>query len=283
MIDKLLLFGFTLSALYCLVAIGFTLIFGVGRIPNLSHGTFLMIAGYVFFVTYQVLGIPLGVGFLTALLASIAFGILIFKGLIEKIMGDPIKVVFSTLLIALIVEKAITLIWGDFPLNILPIIPGTIMVGGVKVVNNILAVLGISWVTILALLLFIYRSNLGRAIRAVSINREVAMIMGINVRKINMITWIVAGFLAGIAGTFYGSYIYLKPDVWVSPLIISFAIVVIGGIGSIKGSLVASHIIGFVESFTVLFIDERLRGVIALILLILILIFRPQGLFGEEA
>ena len=283
MIDRLLLFGLTLSSLYSLAAIGFTLIFGVGRIANLSHGTFLMIAGYVFFTMNQFLGIPIWLGFLIAIVASAAYSSMFFKGFVEKIMGDPIKEVFSTIVFALIVEEVIVLAWGDYPLNIPPILRGITIIGEAKVTNNILAVLVVSWTVLLALLVFIHKSNVGRAIRAISSNREAAIIMGINVSKINVATWIIAGMLAGVAGVFYGSYTYLKPDVWLTPLIMSFAIVIIGGLGSIKGSLVASHIIGFIESFTVLFIDERLRGVITLILLVLILMFRPQGLFGEEA
>ena len=193
------------------------------------------------------------------------------------------KEIFSTLILAIIVEQAITLTCGDYPLNVYPIVQGVSIIGAVRISNNILVVLGISWVAIIALLIFIHKSNLGRAIRAISMNRELAVIMGIDTSRLNLITWTLAGILAGLAGVFYSSYTYLKPDIWLTPLVMSFSIVIIGGIGSVKGSLVAANIIGFVESYVMLFVNERLRGVITLAILILILLFRPKGLFGEEA
>lgn len=123
---------------------------------------------------------------------------------------------------------------------------------------------------------------MGRAIRALAMDRRGAIISGINPDTVNLTTWALAGALAGVAGVFYGSYTYLVPSLWVTPLIMSFAIVVIGGLGSIEGTLVGAHIVGFMETATVLAIHERLRSVPGLVIMILVLIARPRGLLGRE-
>ena len=122
---------------------------------------------------------------------------------------------------------------------------------------------------------------MGRAIRALALDRKGAIISGINPHMVNLVTWGLSGALAGVAGIFYGSYTFLVPSLWVAPLIMSFAIVVIGGLGSLEGTLVGAHIVGFMETATVLAINERLRSVPGLVIMILVLVARPRGLFGR--
>ena len=129
---------------------------------------------------------------------------------------------------------------------------------------------------------FVHKTHLGRAILAVSMDRKGAMVSGIDPRRISMVTWAISGALGAVAGVFFATYTQLDPAMWVAPLIIAVAVVVIGGIGSILGSLIVAHIIGFMETFTTAVIAAELRGVFTMLLIIVVLVMMPRGLFGRE-
>jgi branched-chain amino acid transport system permease protein len=139
-----------------------------------------------------------------------------------------------------------------------------------------------SWVVLAALLIFVRKTQLGRAIMAVSMDTKGALLSGIDPERINILTWGLSGALGALAGVFFATYTQLDPTMWVSPLITAVAVVVIGGIGSIMGSLVAAHIVGFMETITTTMIAPELRGVFTLLLIIIILVILPKGLFGKE-
>ena len=138
-----------------------------------------------------------------------------------------------------------------------------------------------SWVVLGALLLFVRRTRLGRAIQAVSMDRKGAVISGIDPSRMNLATWAISGALGALAGVFFATYTQLSPGMWVAPLIIAVAVVVVGGIGSIVGSLVVAHIIGFMETLTTTLIAAELRGVFTMALIIVVLVIAPKGLFGR--
>jgi branched-chain amino acid transport system permease protein len=174
------------------------------------------------------------------------------------------------------------LIYSDLPRNVLPIVTGTTIVFGTTVSYNILLAMILSWVTIGGLLAFVARTHVGRAIRATSMDMKGALISGVNPETMNLVTWIWSGALAGVAGVFFGSFTHLTPFMWVFPLVMSFAIVIIGGVGSIPGALIAAYMIGFAETGTTMMVDARMRGVVAFSVMIIIIVFRPQGFFGRE-
>ena len=153
---------------------------------------------------------------------------------------------------------------------------------GVIISWNIFFAMVTSWVVLGALLIFIRKTQLGRAILAVSMDTEGALLSGIDPERINILTWALSGALGALAGVFFASYTQLDPTMWVSPLITAVAVVIIGGIGSIMGSLVAAHIVGFMETITTTVIAPELRGVFTLLLIIVILVVLPKGLFGKE-
>jgi branched-chain amino acid transport system permease protein len=140
----------------------------------------------------------------------------------------------------------------------------------------------ISWVVLASLLVFVQKTQLGRAIRAVSMDKKGALVSGIDPERINILTWALSGALGAIAGVFFATYTQLDPAMWVFPLITAIAVVIVGGIGSIMGSLVAAHIVGFLETITTSVIAPELRGLFTLLLIIIILIIVPKGLFGRD-
>lgn len=274
--------GLLLSGLYALIAVGFTLIFSIGRVLNLAYGAYLMIGGYVYFQFSQVFGLPPLAGILLAAVFGCAFGILKYRFLVKPLKGDHVAVEISTLILAVVVQAGIVLIFKDSSKILLPIVPGVWRVGGATVTFNILTAALASWAIIIALYLFIRNTHTGRAMQAVSMDVKGAAISGVDPDRINLITWGISGALGAVAGVFFASYTQLSPSMWVGPLIIAVAVVIVGGIGSIIGTLIVAHIIGFMEIISTTLIAAELRGVFTMLLIIVVLVMRPRGLFGRE-
>jgi len=279
---EILIQGLLLSGLYALIAVGFTLIFSVGRVLNLAYGSYIMIAGYIYFYFSQLLGLPPIVGLLLAGILGSCMGLLKYNLIVKPLKGDHIPVEISTLILAVILQSAIILYFGNSAKILLPIFQGVIHIGNATVTYNVLAATLVSWLILIVLFVFIRKTHVGRAMQAVSMDSKGASISGVNINKINMFTWGISGFLGAIAGVFFASYTQLSPSMWVAPLIIAIAIVIVGGIGSIIGTLVVAHIIGFMEIISVALISPQLRGVFTMLLVIIVLIIRPKGLFGRE-
>ncbi len=273
--------GFLLSGLYALIAVGFTMIFSVGRVLNLAYGVYIMLGGYVYYVAVQMLSLPKFPSFLLAGLAGIVFGVLTYLVLVKRLEKDPIAVEISTLILAVVMQAVIILIFSTAPRSMWPLIPGRLEVFGVSVLKNILFATAVSWVVLGSLMVFIHKTHIGRAIRAVSMDSKGAAVSGIDPQRISLVTWALSGVLGAIAGVFFATYTQLDPGMWVFPLITAVAVVIVGGIGSIIGSLIAAHIIGFMEVATTTWISADLRGVFTMLLIIVVLIVAPKGLLGK--
>jgi len=279
---EIIIQGVLLSGLYALIAVGFTLIFSVGRVLNLAYGAYIMVAGYIYFYFSQLLGLPPIAGLLLAGILGACMGLLKYNLIVKPLKADHIAVEISTLILAVVLQSAVILCFGNSAKILLPIIPGVIHIGNATVTYNVLVATIASWLILIGLYLFIKRTHVGRAMMAISMDTKGASISGVDIDKINMITWGISGFLGAIAGVFFASYTQLSPTMWVAPLIIAIAIVIVGGIGSIIGTLVVAHIIGFMEIISVALISPQLRGVFTMLLIILVLVIRPKGLFGRE-
>lgn len=277
--------GLLLSGLYALIAMGFMLIFSIGRVLNLAYGAYLMVGGYIYFWLSQQLGLPQIVGMAGAVAVGVMMGLLKHLLIVKPLKGNHVAVEISTLILAVVVQAGVVLVFGDASKILLPIIPGVVNVYGASVTYNVLAAAVISWIIIIALFAFVRRTYVGRAMQAVSMDQKGAAISGIDPDRVNLITWGISGGLGAIGGVFFASYTQLSPSMWVAPLIISVAVVIVGGIGSIIGTLIVAHIVGFLEVFVVALLAPELRGVFTMLLIIGVLVLRPQGLFGraEEA
>jgi branched-chain amino acid transport system permease protein len=270
-----------ISALYALVAIGFTLIFGVGGVLNLSHGAIITIGAFIAYFVTGVLGANIWVATLTALVVSGTFAAMLYLVLIRRVQHDPITVMILTLVTAIVVEEAIKILVGTQPRAIPSLLGGHLAVLGGIQLNRVLA-FSLSWVVIGALFLTVNYSRTGKAIIATSMSTRGASLVGIETSRMYLFTWVIAGALAGLAGVFLGS---IQTAGWAmgrGPLVLSFSIVVLGGIGSIRGSLIGAYIIGFLEVFTVSYVDSSLSGLASLVVLVVILLVKPEGLFGRE-
>jgi|AntDeeMetagen134_2_1112570.scaffolds.fasta_scaffold02956_3 branched-chain amino acid transport system permease protein len=280
-VANILINGVVISSLYALVAIGFTMIFGVGGTINLAHGAVITIGAFAaYFVTTAGFGIWAGV--LAAIAAPALFSVLLYKGFAERRSDNIVIVMILTLLVSIAVEETIRIAEGSQPKAIPTLVSGTTDILGNGVQNNLLVAVVLSWLLIGGLFAFINYTSTGKAILATSMSPRGAALVGIESSRINLYTWAIAGVLAGLAGLFLGSYQTANWAMGREPLILSFSIVVLGGLGSIRGSLVAAYIIGFLEVITTSAIDPRLSGLAGLVILVLVLLVRPEGLFGRE-
>jgi len=278
---QILIQGLLLSGLYALIAMGFMLIFSIGRTLNLAYGAYLMVGGYIYFWLSQQLGLPKIVGFGGAVAVGVAMGLLKHRLIVIPLKGALIPVEISTLILAVVLQASVVLVFGDSSKILLPIVPGVVTVAGAQVTFNILTATLISWAIIIGLYLFVRRTHTGRAMQAVSMDAKGAAISGIDTDRINLITWGLSGALGAAGGVFFASYTQLSPSMWVAPLIISVAVVIVGGIGSILGTLIVAHVIGFLEVIVVATLAPELRGIFTMLLIIGVLVLRPQGFFGR--
>lgn len=271
-----------ISALYALVAIGFTLIFGVGGVLNLAHGATITVGAFSAFYVGQVLGLGLPAAVLAAVLIPAAFGALLYLGMINRLEDRPIMVMIITLVVSVVVEQVIVVFVGTTSRALPILVEGQFQLAGARFQNMLGVMFLVSWAIIVLLFLFVNTTKIGKAILAVSMSHKGASMVGIRSNRINLATWIIAGAFAGIAGLFLGSYLTANFAMGRNPLVLSFAIVVLGGIGSIRGSVVGAYLIGFLEVATTNLIDPRLEGLAPLVVLVLVLLVKPEGLFGRE-
>lgn len=277
-----------LGALYALVAIGFTLIFGVGGVLNLAHGASITLGAYTAYYTVQLgadLGLGSGVGIYlgaaAALVLTALFNLGLYKGLIKPVGDNPVAVLILTLVLSLVVEQVFLAVAGAQPVTIPGFVDGQVAILGGLEANRVLGFV-LSWVLIGGLFYFVNRTKQGQAILATSMSKKGSALVGINPDRTYTYTWLIAGLLAGVAGLFLGSFQSLNPLMGRSPLLLSFSIVVLGGLGSIRGSVIGAYFISLLDQLTIFYVSDRLAGLSGLVVLVVVLLVRPEGLFGRE-
>lgn len=282
-----------LSALYALTAIGFTIIFGVGGVLNLAHGASITLGAFGTILGFREFSGSMGdlsallVAFVLALVLVAVFNAILYllfvRGLervYETAEQVALMVMIVTVLAALVIEQSMRLHFGSDPLVLRPFVSGVIPNTNVEM--NLLLGFVVSWVLIGGLFVLIDRTKLGKALVAAAMSKRGAEIVGVDIPRLYLATWIIAGVLAATAGVFLGSLQSTSYTMGRDPLVISFAIVVLGGLGSIRGSVIAAYLIGFLETATTTFIDPNLVGVTSFVVLVLVLLIRPEGLYGRE-
>ncbi len=274
--------GLISGSMYALLAIGFSLIFGVARIVNIAHTAFYMVASYCIYFVGRKFGLNPVLSMLTGILVVTLFGLIAYKLFIDPIREHEAAVLIATIALAIIFQEVMLLIFtGDF-LSVSALIGGFVKIFGIKVFyQQILTFVAV--IVMMAVLWFLLmKTKLGLAIRSTAEDREVANLMGMNESRLALITLCISVGLAGFTGAVIVPLTILNPYMWMEPLIMMMAVVVLGGLGSIKGSVVAAYILGFAEALVVFLIPKGafLKGSVALSIMILVLLIRPEGLFG---
>ena len=286
MLEDLLINGATTGAVYALLALGFTLIYGVAKILNLSHGAFYMLGAYIFYASLDFLQLETFPALILAVIFVAFIGAIVYGLLIRPIIESELNVMVVTLGAAMVFQYMVILLFGSTHKTVPYLIPQLPLVEilGVSVRTQKIVALAVSLSLIVVLWIFISKSKIGGAMRAMAQDREVATLMGINTERLFVLTLVISASLAAIAGVLVTPLSVASPDMWMFPLIISFSVVILGGLGSIKGSLVGAFILAYSEESVVFLAqgEEHLRGAFSLLIMVLVLLLRPSGLFGKR-
>ena len=282
MLAQQLVNGLTLGAVYTLIALSFSLVMGILGILNLAIAELFMIGGYLGF-TLIAAGMPIPIA-----LGAGMIGAGLIAAIIDKVAYQPLRTapvvtpMLSTLGFSIILQNVATNVWGSDPLQ-LPgeFLEGRFAVGPVQISGIQLSVI-IATVVLVALLAFlIQRTPIGRGLRAIAENRDVARLLGVSASRLTLVAFVLSGFLAGAAGVLIGlHYTAITPYVGVDTGLKAIAVMVIGGVTRVWGALLAGPLIGIVEVMTVAYGGSQIRDFVVYGLMILMLLLRPQGLLG---
>jgi branched-chain amino acid transport system permease protein len=271
-----------LSANYILLAVGMSLVFGVLRVVNLAHGAFYMIGAFVLYYMYVQFGLPYGAALMLVAVLLFMLGVMVDRLTLNTTRGK-ITIQFLIMLgVMYVLDTVVLLGFGYTEKAIPPIVSGVTEIGGTIFANSRLAptVLAIVFVTIL--FIFMQYTRQGKAIRAVSQNREAAALQGINVNFVFALAFGIGAALAGIAGALLAPMTFVHPFMGQPVLWKSFTIVIIGGLGRIQGAVAGGIVLGLIDSFMATYVGGIEAQVTAFLAVIVILLVRPQGLIGRE-
>ncbi len=280
---NILVLGAIWGALYSLIAVGFTLIFGVAGIVNLAHGAFYMLGAYLAYTFMTLLNINVPFSALMAVVGTAAVGMLIDRYAIRYMRETHVYVLIITLAFALFFQELMYAIYGPYGKAVKSFVTGDMVLGGVHVSYQKLMTFFVSGILVTLLWFFIRKTKTGKSVAAVAQNREAAVLMGIQPERIYVIAMGISAALAATAGVFIAPILEAVPTMWAFPLFKAFAIVIIGGLGSIEGAIIAGMLLGYSETSVSVLISANYPDMVYLVAIILVLVLRPRGLMGKRA
>jgi branched-chain amino acid transport system permease protein len=287
---QILIDGFAISSLYALGATGFTLIFGVSGVLNLSHGALMVAAVVAAWALSGELGAGSYVGASFGVLVGFVMSLITYFLIVRPLqqsrrIRDDEKEIFiltATLLWGIMIQEAIAYLYTNNAKTVLPIVEGVVMIAGVRTPSNEIFTAIVCWLVIGALWLLVNRTRAGKAVLAASMNARGVTLLGIELSSVYIVVWAIYGVLVGIAGVLLGMFLGVS-SYSVGPLTASaFSIVVLGGLGSVSGSLIAAYVVGYLETVTAYLISPAYRTIPALLLLVAVMYVRPRGLLGRR-
>ena len=278
--------GISIGSIYALIALGYTMVYGIVKLINFAHGDVFMVGAFIGFYSITVFDLSFFPALLLSMAACAAFGVLI-----ERIAYKPLRnatriaALITAIGVSLLIENGLIFIRGAqieaYPKNVFP--SETINLLGVSVPSKSLLILAVSVTLMILLQIIVHKTKIGRAMRAVSHDTEAAKLMGINVDSTISSTFAIGSALAGAAGVIFGVYYTsINPLMGILPGLKAFVAAVLGGIGIIPGAMVGGLLLGVVETLVSAAGFSLWRDAAAFVVLILILIFLPQGLFGKN-
>lgn len=276
--------GALTSATIALVALGFSLVYGVGGIVNLAHGSFFMIGAYCAYAASEA-GAPLAVAALVGVASAMLSGVLLERLVIAPIRHQEVAVLIATLAVAILVQSAVQFFYGGLERQLPGFVDGSVSVFGVGLRQTELLAGVAALVTIVIVLLVLTKSPTGRMVRAVAEDEEASVLVGVRPERVTLYVLAVGAGLAGLAGVLVAPYGVLTPHMWLLPLTQAFAIVILGGLGSIQGTVLASVVIGFLDRFVAFNVkDGSIKiGLVTVAVILATLVIRPQGFLGKVA
>lgn len=278
--------GLSLGSVYAIIALGYTMVYGIAKMLNFAHGDIIMVGGYVCFCAVNYLGLPTGVGVLLSIVACTVLGIVVERLAYKPLRNAPsLDVLITAIGVSYFLQNAALLIWGSDTKSFPSVVdlPSVSLFDGQLVISAITIVTVLSGVVVMiALTMFTGKTRMGKAMRACSEDRGAATLMGINVNSTISLTFAIGSGLAAIAGVLMCSaYPTLIPTTGSLPGIKAFTAAVIGGIGSIPGAFVGGLVLGVIEIFAKAYVGTQLADAIVFGVLIVVLLVKPSGLLGK--
>ena len=280
-----LISGISLGSIYAIIALGYTMVYGIAKMLNFAHGDVIMVGAYSVIVSAATLKLPPIVAILIAVVVCAALGVTIeFLAYRPLRQSPPLAVLITAIGVSYLLQNLALLIFGPEQkstpaLFSLP----SLTLGGVTVDGITLLTLGVTAAIMIGLTLFINLTRMGKAMRAVSEDREAAELMGISVNRTITITFAIGSALAAVASVFYGAtYVYVKPTTGSMPGIKAFTAAVFGGIGSIPGAMLGGILLGLIEQLSKVYISTLWSDAVVFGVLVLVLVFKPAGLLGKR-
>ncbi len=278
--------GISIGSVYAIIALGYTMVYGIAKMLNFAHGDVIMIGAYISYCVTNYLGLPPLVGVLASMVVCTVLGIAI-EGLAYKpLRGTPsLAVLITAIGVSYFLQNAAQLIWTSNPKSFTSVVSNItpFHLGSLTITGEVIATVAVSVVIMLGLTWFTGSTRIGKSMRAVSEDRDAAQLMGINVNKTISITFAIGSALAAVAGVLMCSSIpVLMPTTGSMPGIRAFTAAVLGGIGSIPGAMLGGILLGIIETFAKAFLSTQFSDAIVFGVLIVILLVKPAGLLGKQ-
>ena len=270
--------------MYAMVAAGLALMLGVARLINFAHGEFFMLGAYAFWYAYAEHGVPYPLAGLLAPAVMIVFGVLYQRTVIRAILPRSWHVqLIATLATSIVLTNLAIIVFGTQPKEVPTVLSSTIVtIGGLRMAWQRVLVLGASLIIFGLLHAFVTRTRAGRAMRAMSQNREACAVVGVDVQRVAMVAFAVSAALAAAAAALVSPLFNIFPDMGTGLTLKAFAAVVTGGFGYVNGAIAASFLIGVTEAFAGSYVSYAYKDAFAFVIMIAVLLWRPQGLFGRR-
>jgi len=278
--SQTLLAGVNLGAFYALIALGFTLMYGIMGVLNMAHGTIYMVGAMIAFYIYGQAGLSFFIALPLAVVITGLFGVLVERFLIRPSGGELLQVWLITVALWLGLQGVAYLVFGFIARGVPPPVTGTTTILGLGISNYRLLVIGVAAVLIGGVYYLIHRTKIGLAMRAVEEDKVAATIQGVNLNMLNGFVFLVGFALAGAAGVLMAPAYSISPTIGLTPLLKAFMIVALGGMGSVPGAIAGGLLLGLADSFLGVLFGISTAYILTWVMIILILIFRPKGLMG---
>jgi branched-chain amino acid transport system permease protein len=273
--------GLTMGSIYVLIALGMVLIYGVLHVLNFAHGVLFMVGAYVCHVVLARITSSYVLALLVAMAVLALAGILLEHAVFRRLRGNLRSQVIASLGLILVIENTVVWIWGPNALQMrIPTTETIVRLGGLHFNLHLLVVVGVTLAVVAGLAVFLKATRLGTAIRATSQSEEAALVVGIPVQRVHRFTFALSTALAALGGALLGPLFLVFPTMGDEPLVKGLAGIILGGMGSVPGAVIGALFIGVAEALSTLWFPTDYRDSVAFMIIVLVLLARPQGLFG---
>ena len=280
-----LISGLSLGSIYALIALGYTMVYGIAKMLNFAHGDIIMVGAFAVITTVSMLGFPPILAIAARIVCCVVLGVCVER-IADKPLrkSPPLAVLITAIGVSYFLQSLALLIFGSTQHSFPKVISvPAIQLGSLTIQGNMLVTLAVMVVIMIAMSLFISKSRTGKAMRAVSEDRDAAELMGISVNRTITITFAIGSALAAVAGVFYGTtYGFIGPYTGSMPGIKAFVAAVFGGIGSMPGAMLGGILLGVIENLAKRYISTELSDAIVFAVLIIVLMVKPTGLLGKQ-